>query len=130
VALDTSDPVAGPQLIINEPLSRRICSLNVRSQTVTTLIEHDSGFVDGPVSAARFSHPCALAVAPNGVCFVTDQRNNSVRRIRCAAAGTGVERTRTVTTIAGAADKWTVGPVRVQYAASAAPSFRASLDTV
>jgi hypothetical protein len=71
VALDTSDPVAGPQLIIGE--SHRIRCLHMRSGTVTTIAGNENGWpnaVDGPaVSVAHVEaapmvvYQCCGAVA-------------------------------------------------------------------
>ncbi len=61
--------------------------------TVTTLAGNGTaGFTDGAGSAARFSNPQGVAVDANGVVYVADTDNHSIRRI--AADGT-------VTTLAG-----------------------------
>jgi hypothetical protein len=76
VAIDESDPVAGPQLIICDRGNHRICGLNTRTEQVTTIAgdaKGGSGNEDGPVSTARMTDPFAVAVAPStGVIFVTE----------------------------------------------------------
>ncbi|MDQ2793453.1 MAG: NHL repeat-containing protein [Bacteroidota bacterium] len=39
---------------------------------------------DGPAAQARFNHPNAVAVAPNGTLYVADMDNNCIRVIRTA----------------------------------------------
>lgn len=41
---------------------------------------------DGPTAQARFNHPRAVAVGPDGTLYVADQDNNCIRVIRPAAA--------------------------------------------
>ena len=43
------------------------------------------GFLDGPVSQARFSNPYGLAFSPGGAVYVADYSNNRVRRINLSA---------------------------------------------
>ncbi len=54
----------------------------------------DVGGTDGVGTAARFDHPSGLSVGATGEIFVTDTRNNSIRKISAGGA---------VTTIAGKA---------------------------
>ncbi|WP_084708504.1 hypothetical protein [Hymenobacter norwichensis] len=42
---------------------------------------------NGPAAQARFNHPAAVAVAPDGTLYVADQDNNCIRVIRAAEAG-------------------------------------------
>jgi hypothetical protein len=75
VAIDESDPVAGPQLIIGDYDNHCIRCLNLRTEEVTTIAGHEriTGHVDGPAHKAKFGAPLGLVVAPNGVIFVTEQ---------------------------------------------------------
>jgi sugar lactone lactonase YvrE len=63
---------------------------------VTTVagVPGDVGSTDGIGTAARFDHPSGLSTGATGEIFVTDTRNNSVRKISAGGA---------VTTIAGKA---------------------------
>jgi hypothetical protein len=40
-----------------------------------------NGVVDGLAPTARFSHPVAVALGPDGVLYVADRDNNSIRLI-------------------------------------------------
>jgi hypothetical protein len=68
VALDDTDPVAGPQLIIADG-DRLIRCLNLRSEQVTTI----AGNVNGPAREALFAGPTGLGVSRSGVLFVAEQ---------------------------------------------------------
>jgi hypothetical protein len=80
VAIDDSDPVAGPQLIICGG-DHAIRCLNLRSEQVSTLAgDGFGGHKDGPLSTATFYSSNALAVTPSsGVIFVAE----NVRSPRC-----------------------------------------------
>ena len=39
---------------------------------------------DGPAASARFNHPAAVALGPNGTLYVADEDNNCIRTIRPA----------------------------------------------
>lgn len=54
-----------------------------------------AGSADGPASMARFDYPTGIAVAPDGVVYVADSFNHTIRKI---------DRTGLVSTYAGAAD--------------------------
>jgi hypothetical protein len=73
VAIDDTDPVAGPQLIISDYNNHAIRCLNLRSEQVTTIGGFGKGHRDGPARDALFASPIGLAVAPSGVIFVADQ---------------------------------------------------------
>jgi hypothetical protein len=76
VAVDDTDPVAGPQLIISDYGNHCIRCLNFRSEQVSTLAGDRNGkfgHANGPAHAALFYHPNGLAVAPSGVIFVAEQ---------------------------------------------------------
>jgi hypothetical protein len=86
VAVDTTDPVAGPQLIIGETASRLRC-LHLSNGTVSTIagaFDLSGVTVDGPGSRARLSFPTSIAVAPNGVLFVADHTHFTIRRLSAA----------------------------------------------
>jgi hypothetical protein len=71
VALDTTDPVAGPQLMIGDSYAVRC--LNLRTEMVTTIAGGDEqGRADGPASRARFHSVVHIVVASNGVLLVAD----------------------------------------------------------
>jgi hypothetical protein len=122
IAIDDTDPVAGPQLIIGDNSAVR--SLNLRTEMVTTIAGSD---LDGPASRARFDSVYGIAVAPNGVLFVVDRQNVCVRRISPVRSATAVvapakaPAERMVTTLIGAS-----GP-NVQFARSASKLFRRSI---
>jgi hypothetical protein len=79
--VDDSDPLAGPQLIIAEPVNQTIRCLNLRMEQVTTIagacrlvpVDEADSHVDGLARHALFSSPIALVIAPNGVIFVAEQ---------------------------------------------------------
>jgi hypothetical protein len=133
VAVDVTDPVAGPQLIIG---GNRVGCLNLRTEMVTTIAGpvpgHTGpfhGYADGPASSALFDCVWDIAVAPNGALFVAERDNGAVRRISDAkwqasgaAAAAPARAQRRVTTLIGKA-----GP-DVQFARSAAESFRRELS--
>jgi hypothetical protein len=112
VALDTSDPVAGPQLMIGEDTGGRVQCLSLRTSVMTTVAGVSSAegsfSFDGPASSARFTSICDIVVAPNGVLFVEDAIGG-VRRISAAtrpASGGGAAAERMVTTPIGKAGRW------------------------
>jgi hypothetical protein len=84
VAMDATDPVAGPQLMIGE-LTRLIRCLNLRTQTLSTIVVSldQSGQRDGPALRALIGHVRGLVVAPNGVLFTADTIC-TIRRISAA----------------------------------------------
>jgi len=45
-------------------------------------LDVEGGYVDGDVKLARFRHPSALALAPDGSLYVADSFNHCIRRIR------------------------------------------------
>jgi hypothetical protein len=127
--MDTSDPLAGPQLLIGEV--GRIRCLNMRSQMLTTLAgdvrvrsADDRRCSDGPVSAAQLNSVYGM-VGPNGAVFISQRFEHCcVRRISPAPRGPTAQRMeRMVTTLVGG------GRVRseVLYAQSSAPSFQAEV---
>ncbi len=123
VALDATDPVAGPQLIVAEFNGRRVRCLNMRTRMVTTIAGVGlpmSEHVDGPASQAQFGCLGGIAVAPSGVLFVADVFNDCVRRISASKwPGFGAAPAeRMVTTLIGQP-----GP-HVLFAQSSAQSFR------
>lgn len=54
----------------------------------------EAGSADGPAAVARFNEPRGIAIGANGVLFVADSRNHTIRRISTAGE---------VSTVAGAA---------------------------
>jgi hypothetical protein len=129
IALDDTDPEAGPQLIIGEYDGRRVRCLNLRTRMVTTVAGRGSqgrgAPIDGPaLSQATFGAMYAIAVAPNGALFVCDFHSAAVRRISPAkrpASGGGPPAERMVTTLIGAE-----GP-GVQFARSSALPYRSAV---
>jgi hypothetical protein len=71
-AMDETDPVAGPQLLISDSTRNRIRSFHLRTAQVTTVAgDSTSGaHIDGVACDARFYAPRGLAVAPSGVILV------------------------------------------------------------
>lgn len=50
---------------------------------VTTVAgDGTAGFLDGPVSTAKFKSPLDVAILPNGVIYVADAFNSSIRKIQ------------------------------------------------
>jgi hypothetical protein len=75
VAMDESDPVAGPALIIADHGNHSIRSLNLRTEQVGTLVQSRDGpgYQNGPADQAQLANPVGLAVSPTGVIFVAEQ---------------------------------------------------------
>ncbi len=121
VAMDTTDPVAGPQLIISD--GDRIRCLNMRTRMLTTIAGSSAGRFDTSALQAQFEWAHGIAVAPNGAVFVSDLYNASVRRISAAKwpASGGKPAERVVTTLIGRASP------NVRFAQSSAQSFRQRL---
>jgi hypothetical protein len=117
VAVDTTDPVAGPQLIVSE--GHHVRCLNLRTEMVTSIAGSMArGRSDGSaLSEARFESLSAVVVAPNGAVFAVDGPNKCVRRL--SAAKRPAERM--VMTLIGEA-----GP-DVEFASSSAASFRSRI---
>ncbi len=121
VAVDTTDLVAGPQLMIGEYYGRVRC-LNMRTRMLTTIVgSYAHGCVDGPASRARLGPMHSITVAPNGALFVTGY--GWVRRISAAKwpASGAAPAERIVTTLIGNPGEY------VHFAQSSAQSFRQSL---
>jgi hypothetical protein len=86
VAMDESDPAAGPQLILCDSGSHRIRCLDLRSEQVTTIAGSrilKAGHKDGPALDALFVKPMGVAVAPSGVIFVAEKGRGSRTRAHC-----------------------------------------------
>jgi hypothetical protein len=76
VAVDDTDPVAGPQLIISDYSNHCIRSLNLRTEQVTTIAggSKKSGHKDGKAVDALFGGPICVVIDPaTGVLFVAEQ---------------------------------------------------------
>jgi sugar lactone lactonase YvrE len=99
-AFDTPSGLAiSPQgLIVSDTGHHVIRRINADG-SITTLagIFSQAGSEDGPAAAARFDTPLGLAVATNGLIYVADCGNHTIRAISPDGA---------VTTIAGAARAW------------------------
>lgn len=50
--------------------------------TVSTVAGGSAGYVDGPLSKARFDTPTAVAIDPQGRVYVADSENHVIRRIQ------------------------------------------------
>jgi sugar lactone lactonase YvrE len=70
--------------------NHKIRALDVETGMVQVMCGRGAGYAGdgGPASAALFSQPKALAIAPDGSMFVLDQRNFRVRKISAGAAPT------------------------------------------
>jgi hypothetical protein len=89
LALDTTDPVAGPQLIIGQ--NHRVRCLNLTTRVVSTIAGStpkagDSSHSDGPASQAQLHPPYGLVVGPNGAVYFSQMTDHCVRRLSPAAA--------------------------------------------
>eukprot|EP00038_Savillea_parva_P012524 m.205222 g.205222 ORF g.205222 m.205222 type:complete len:469 (+) comp22868_c0_seq1:53-1459(+) len=81
----------GGEIYVADSNNHAIRTIAADRQTVSTLAgpsghleEHAGihwGFVDGPVSEARFQHPMDVAVAHDGTVLVSDHENHAVRAI-------------------------------------------------
>jgi hypothetical protein len=91
VALDDTDPAAGPQLLIGGN-DGRLRAVSLRSRAVTAVAgARRTGLKvgplpDGPASRAVFGINHGIAVAPNGVVFVADYAAFAVRRVSAPVA--------------------------------------------
>jgi sugar lactone lactonase YvrE len=79
-------------LIVADAINQRIRNIALPNATVTTIAGGDTGWVDGPVSQARFRFPYAIATDGSGNIYVADNDNNLIREITTA---------NTVSTVAG-----------------------------
>jgi hypothetical protein len=78
IAIDTTDPMTGPQLIIGD--NGVVRCLNLRTEMVTTIVGGGlGGRCDGPASRARFALVYGVAVAVNRAVFVVDWETECVR---------------------------------------------------
>ncbi len=78
-------------VIVADTQNHRICSLDLKTQKVTTIagisLGQDrfgfpgGGYVDGDIDQAMFNLPRAVAVADNGAIFVADTGNHAIRQI-------------------------------------------------
>jgi hypothetical protein len=50
----------------------------------------EGGFRDGPASSARFNHPTAIAIGPDGGIFVADSKNSCIREVKNGIVSTVV----------------------------------------
>ncbi|MFM1990044.1 MAG: hypothetical protein RJA99_3001 [Pseudomonadota bacterium] len=72
----------------------RLAADGTQTRVAGSPLPAQTGWVDAPRDAARFSNPVALALTPSGAAHVVDGENHLIRR---------VEADGTVTTLAGAA---------------------------
>lgn len=126
IAVDTTDPIAGAQLMISCGYGDRLRCLNLRTQMVTSIagdaLRRDH--IDGPALQAAFGNTFRVVVAPNGVLFAADMYNDAVRRISAAKWLTPDKppAERTVSTLIGARG------ANVHFAKSIAGSFQQPLQ--
>ncbi len=84
VAVDTTDAVAGPQLVFGQ-FNRRISCLNMRTRMVKIIAgTFGRGPLDGPASQSKFGEFGNIIVAPTGALFVSEPFTGYVRRISAA----------------------------------------------
>jgi hypothetical protein len=108
LAVDTTDPVAGPQLLIGYDQCLIRC-FNLNAQTLTTIA--GMRVIPGAGATARphvlLGRVCGLVVAPNGVLYTSDGFGN-VRRLSAAkwpvSGSGGPPPERTVTMLIGQTD--------------------------
>jgi hypothetical protein len=104
IAVDTSDLLAGPQLIVGDHTYGLIRCLNLRTEMVTTIagMHSAASAVNGPALQVGFNAPYGIAVAPNGVIFVALMDIGAVLRISAPKrSAKGVAAERFVTTVVG-----------------------------
>jgi len=71
---------SGGDLVVTDFENNRIRVVELDG-TTSTLTGATSGFADGAMTAAQFSHPQGITVASDGAIYVTDLDNFRVRRI-------------------------------------------------
>jgi hypothetical protein len=102
IAVDTSDAAAGPQLIIADHTYGLIRCLNLRKETITTIAGRMQCYPqDGPALQVGIA-PSGVAVAPNGVVFVSATEAGAVRRISAPRRAANGSAERFITTVIGA----------------------------
>ena len=69
------------RLFVADAYNHRIRAID-RGGTVSTIAGTGApGFADGSAAAAEFDTPCGVAIGPDGVIYVADTGNGSIRRI-------------------------------------------------
>ncbi len=122
VALDTTDAVAGPQLIIGD--AGRVRCLNMRTRMVTTIAGTGAlGHADGPASRVWLGPMQSIVVTPSGALLASAFGWGCVRRISAAkwSPSDGAPVERMVTTLIGAPAE------HVQFAQPNVNSFQTRL---
>jgi DNA-binding beta-propeller fold protein YncE len=79
------------KLVVCDYANQRLRLVGLDGSVSTLAGTGSAGFADGAMTAARFNHPQAIAIASNGDLYIADSDNLRIRRIAGA----------TITTIAG-----------------------------
>ncbi|WP_145928618.1 putative Ig domain-containing protein [Termitidicoccus mucosus] len=76
----------GQNLYVADTENHLIRKIELDGGNVTTIAGRAGrpGFIDGPLSAARFNAPSAITAGSGGCIFVADTGNNTIRRINTA----------------------------------------------
>jgi len=100
----------GKRLLVGDVFNHAVRSIDLSTNTVTTLAGGTKGYADGSLDTARFTSPADVVVSPDAAkVYVADGGNNRIRVIDLVA--------RTVSTLAGS------GVAAFADAAGAAASF-------
>ncbi len=73
--------IYGNFLYVADSGNDAIRTIDLSTQSVTTVVGNGQGFADGSMAVAEFNNPKGLYITSNGDIFVADTGNNRIRRI-------------------------------------------------